>query len=266
MAKMTIIEGNSNDKDNVRAYMVKGEAGVSPTVQTSKEGKTATITITDYTGPHTFTLDDGFSPVITTSKENKVTTVTITDAEGTHTATINDGEVSTADLEAGLATKANTSHTHTKSEIIDFAHNHDDRYYTKTEANTVQTATITATKNDINFTLRFKRNINVVTLNVEMFIPSTVTAAVNWLSSSDFTMPEWAKTSDNTVVNLDNTIICGGYSISNSMVGFSSVARVALSRANSSDYRLMFLYNQSDNTSYPDGQTLIANLQYIVID
>lgn len=92
MAKMTIIEGNSNDKDNVRAYMVKGEAGVSPTVQTSKEGKTATITIADYTGPHTFTLDDGFSPVIETSKQNKTTTVTITDAEGTKTATINDGE------------------------------------------------------------------------------------------------------------------------------------------------------------------------------
>ena len=29
MAKMTIIEGNSNDKDNVRAYMVKGEKGYS---------------------------------------------------------------------------------------------------------------------------------------------------------------------------------------------------------------------------------------------
>ena len=27
MSKITIIEGNSNDKDNVRAYMVKGEKG-----------------------------------------------------------------------------------------------------------------------------------------------------------------------------------------------------------------------------------------------
>lgn len=29
MAKFTIIEGNSNDKDNVRSYMVKGEKGYS---------------------------------------------------------------------------------------------------------------------------------------------------------------------------------------------------------------------------------------------
>ncbi len=32
--------------------------------------------------------------------------------------------------------KANTSHTHTKSQISDFSHNHDDRYYTETEVNT----------------------------------------------------------------------------------------------------------------------------------
>ena len=29
MSKLTIVEGNSNDKDNVRAYMVKGEKGYS---------------------------------------------------------------------------------------------------------------------------------------------------------------------------------------------------------------------------------------------
>ena len=62
MAKMIIIEGNSNDKDNVRAYMVKGEKG-----------------------------NDGFSPVIESSREGKVTTLTITDAEGTQEVDINDG-------------------------------------------------------------------------------------------------------------------------------------------------------------------------------
>ena len=95
MAKMTIIEGNSNDKDNTRAYMVKGERGddgVSPTVETSKTGDTATITITDVEGEHEVELKDGVSPTVETSKSGKVTTVTITDAEGTHTATINDGE------------------------------------------------------------------------------------------------------------------------------------------------------------------------------
>lgn len=62
MAKMIIIEGNSNDKDNTRVLMVKGERG-----------------------------DDGISPTVTTSKTAGVTTITITDAEGTHTAEIDDG-------------------------------------------------------------------------------------------------------------------------------------------------------------------------------
>ena len=36
-----------------------GTDGVSPTVETSKEGKTTTITITDATGTHTATIQDG---------------------------------------------------------------------------------------------------------------------------------------------------------------------------------------------------------------
>ena len=35
-----------------------------------------------------------------------------------------------------LKNKANNSHTHTKSEITDFTHTHDDRYYTESEINT----------------------------------------------------------------------------------------------------------------------------------
>lgn len=96
MSKLIIIEGNSNDKDNVRNYMVKGERGddgVSPTVETSKTGDTATITITDVEGEHEVQLKDGVSPTVEISKTDKVTTITIIDAEGTHTATINDGEV-----------------------------------------------------------------------------------------------------------------------------------------------------------------------------
>lgn len=61
-SKMIIIEGNSNDKDQVRNYMVKGEkgdAGVSPTVEVSKEGKVTTITITDAEGEHVATINDG---------------------------------------------------------------------------------------------------------------------------------------------------------------------------------------------------------------
>ena len=37
------------------------------------------------------------------------------------------------DLFNALSTKANSSHTHTKSEITDFSHNHDERYYTEDE-------------------------------------------------------------------------------------------------------------------------------------
>ena len=95
-AKITIVEGNSNDKDNLRNFMVKGEAGtdgVSPTVETSKTGNTATIVITDAEGEHEVQLTDGVSPIITTSKTGKVTTITIVDAEGTKTATVNDGDV-----------------------------------------------------------------------------------------------------------------------------------------------------------------------------
>lgn len=95
MSKITIIEPNTSDKDQIRNYLVKGERGddgVSPTVETSKTGDTATITITDVEGEHEVELKDGVSPTVETSKSGKVTTVTITDAEGTHTATINDGE------------------------------------------------------------------------------------------------------------------------------------------------------------------------------
>ena len=38
-----------------------------------------------------------------------------------------------ADLFNALSGKANSSHTHTKSEITDFSHNHDERYYTESE-------------------------------------------------------------------------------------------------------------------------------------
>lgn len=96
MSKMTIIEGNSNDKDNVRAYMVKGEPGVSPTIGVSKE--------------------DG------------VTTLTIVDAEGTHTATIADGD----DLVGGVPTDGVIGFDGEAADIPDGyeVFNNDDDYYT----------------------------------------------------------------------------------------------------------------------------------------
>ena len=53
-------------------------------------------------------------------------------------------------VKAGFNAKANTSHTHTKSQITDFAHTHDDRYYTESEINSKISAlntSITAAQN-----------------------------------------------------------------------------------------------------------------------
>lgn len=92
MSTITIIQGNNNDKDNTRAYMVKGESGVSPTVSVERTTGGAIVTTTDYEGTHTAQVNDGVSPTVETSKTAGVTTITITDYEGEHTATINDGE------------------------------------------------------------------------------------------------------------------------------------------------------------------------------
>lgn len=100
MSKITIIEPNSSDKDQVRNYMVSGLPGISPTFEIEKEDGVATITITDVNGTHEVELEDGFSPTVTASKSNKVTTVTMTDIDGTRTATINDG----VDLTGGVPT------------------------------------------------------------------------------------------------------------------------------------------------------------------
>lgn len=163
--------------------------------------------------------------------------------------------------------------THNTGDIIDSFNTSDDKHTNAPSINaveqkigTVQTATITATKSNIDFTLNFKRNMNIVTLNVSMFIPSTVDSVADWLAYQDFTMPEWAKTSDDTVVNLDTQFLDGGLQVGQDSVTSGSAGRVSLSRANSNDYRLMYLYGQAQNASYPDGHTIIANLKYIVTD
>ena len=59
MSKLIIVEGNSNDKDNVRAYMVKGETGEASTIDVSKTDGVATITIKDNRGTQTVEISDG---------------------------------------------------------------------------------------------------------------------------------------------------------------------------------------------------------------
>lgn len=106
MSKITIIEGNSNDKDQIRNYLIKGEPGVSPTLESERDGTTTTVTMTDAQGEHEFEVYDGVSPIISISKTGGVTTITIVDAEGTKTATINDGEISISDIIDNLTSTA----------------------------------------------------------------------------------------------------------------------------------------------------------------
>ena len=99
MAKLTIIEGNNNDKDNVRALMVKGEAGndgTSPTATVSKTGKVTTVTVTDKNGTTTAAINDGDTPTATVTKSNNKATISITDINGTTTADVDDGYSPTA--------------------------------------------------------------------------------------------------------------------------------------------------------------------------
>ena len=63
--KISIVEGNTNSKDNVRVLMVKGEKG-----------------------------EKGFSPTLTVIKKNGVATITITDEKSTKSIQISDGELS----------------------------------------------------------------------------------------------------------------------------------------------------------------------------
>lgn len=105
MSKLIIVEGNSNDKDNVRALMVKGETGnngISPSATVTRETGKAVINITDKDGTTSSDVFDGISPTVATSKSNGVTTITITDINGPKTATINDGEVTNASLNTTL--------------------------------------------------------------------------------------------------------------------------------------------------------------------
>lgn len=59
MARMIIVEGNSNDKDDVRNFMVKGETGDGATIDVVKENGVATITIIDSEGTKTVQILDG---------------------------------------------------------------------------------------------------------------------------------------------------------------------------------------------------------------
>lgn len=95
MSRITIIEGNTNEKDNVRTFFgkaEKGNDGISPEASITKSNGIATITIKDANGTTNASIEDGFDPIVRTSKTGNVATVEIEDAIGTHSFDINDGE------------------------------------------------------------------------------------------------------------------------------------------------------------------------------
>ncbi len=71
---------------------LKGADGVSPTVSTSKSGRTTTVTVVDASGNHDFDILDGITPTANVSKTGDTATITIHDDEsGVTTATVKDG-------------------------------------------------------------------------------------------------------------------------------------------------------------------------------
>jgi hypothetical protein len=103
-----------------------GEDGYSPVIETSKNGKTTTIKLTDLNGDkYAYIVDgtdgtngkngeDGYSPTIATSKANGVTTITLTDLNGTKVATILDGSTGEKGKDG---TNGKDGHTPTDAEI-----------------------------------------------------------------------------------------------------------------------------------------------------
>jgi hypothetical protein len=57
--------------------------------------------------------------------------------------------------------KADVIHTHTKSEITDFSHNHDERYYTETEVNNI----IQQTKQDLLNRIHMRGDKSIIQTN-----------------------------------------------------------------------------------------------------
>lgn len=98
MSTMTIINGNNNDKDNVRAIMVKGETGATITSIT----KTGTNVLTD---TYTITLSDGRTQTFEVTNGKGITSIAKTDTQGlvdTYTITFNDNTTQTFTVTNGV--------------------------------------------------------------------------------------------------------------------------------------------------------------------
>ena len=121
----------------------KGDTGngIASITLHSTSGKVKTYRVT-YTDGSTFdfqvrdgsdasvTVDSSLSSTSTNPVQNKVIKGALDGkASSSHNHNISD----VSNLQSSLDGKSDTGHTHTKSNITDFAHTHDDRYYTESE-------------------------------------------------------------------------------------------------------------------------------------
>ena len=97
---------------------------------TFSDGSTTTFQVRNGEDGSSQTIDSSLSTTSVNAVQNKVITGALNGkASSSHSHSI--GDVSS--LQSSLDGKSDTGHTHTKSNITDFAHTHDDRYYTETE-------------------------------------------------------------------------------------------------------------------------------------
>lgn len=111
-------KGDKGDKGDKGAKGDDGK-GITSILKTGSSGKVDTYTITYSDGStSTFTVTNGSDGSVTVDSALSSTSV---------------NPVQNKVIKGALDGKSDTGHTHTKSNITDFAHTHDDRYYTESE-------------------------------------------------------------------------------------------------------------------------------------
>jgi len=119
------------DGNGIVSVVKTATAGLVDTYTiTFSDGSTTTFQVRNGEDGSSQTIDSSLSTTSVNAVQNKVITGALNGkASSSHSHSI--GDVSS--LQSSLDGKSDTGHTHTKSNITDFAHTHDDRYYTETE-------------------------------------------------------------------------------------------------------------------------------------
>lgn len=94
------IDLNFDNNNKLKVLMLKGDDGFNPYIISARNGKTTTVTVTDYYGTQSFDIYDGVDPTVNVIRDGNKNTLTITDVNGTRTTDIYDG----VDLTGGVPT------------------------------------------------------------------------------------------------------------------------------------------------------------------